>query len=115
MSFPFVHQYAVDTPSTRSRALSLAPNVTDPSISNTTKNAVLDLVLTDELSFASAMWFYKASGLNSLGCANNKTMVDGLVSQTRQGWEDYITGCIFTQVSPEREAVWNRTIEVLNG
>ncbi|KAF4604440.1 hypothetical protein EYR40_001620 [Pleurotus pulmonarius] len=115
MTFPFVHQYALDTPSTHSRALALAgPNATDPSITNDTMNAVRDLVLGDELSFASAMWFYKASGPERAGCTANQSLADGLVAQTRQGWEDYITGCIFTSVTEDRASVWEKTLSVLS-
>ncbi|KAF9491584.1 hypothetical protein BDN71DRAFT_1398133 [Pleurotus eryngii] len=115
MTFPFVHQYALDTPSTHSRALALAgTNANDPSITNDTMNAVRDLVLGDELSFASAMWFYKVSGPERVGCTVNQTLVDGLTAQTRQGWENYITGCIFTSVTEDRTAVWEKTVSVLS-
>ncbi len=115
MTFPFVHQYALDTPSTHSRALALAgPNATDPSIKNDSMNAVRDLVLGDELSFASAMWFYKASGPDRVGCTANQSLADGLIAQTRQGWEDYITGCIFTSVTEDRASVREKTLSVLS-
>ncbi|KAL0952145.1 hypothetical protein HGRIS_008761 [Hohenbuehelia grisea] len=115
MAFPFVHQYAVDSPATREQALSLAgPDPTDPKIDNATMNAVRELVLGDAMSFASAMWFYKASGPDRVGCTGNKTLVDGLVAETRKGWEAFISGCVFTTVTEERAAVWNTTLSVLS-
>ncbi|KAF4597906.1 hypothetical protein EYR38_006298 [Pleurotus pulmonarius] len=113
MTFPFVHQYAVDTPSTSAQALALAPNASDPSISNDTMNAVRALVLEDRLSFASGMWFYKASGPEKIGCTGNSTLVEGLKAETEQGWADYITNCIFTTVTDERKAVWQKTLAAI--
>ncbi|KAJ8516215.1 hypothetical protein ONZ45_g6451 [Pleurotus djamor] len=114
MTFPFIHQYAVDTPSTSAQALSFGiTDPEDPAISNATKNAVRELVLPDPLSFASGMWFYKASGPEKIGCTGNQTLVDGLQAETEQGWADYITNCIFTTVTEDRKEVWEKTLAAL--
>ncbi|KAK7448863.1 hypothetical protein VKT23_013593 [Stygiomarasmius scandens] len=114
MVFPEVYQYAVDSPCTSSEALALVPNNTNLStVSNDTKNAVLDLVLEDDLSFASAMWFYTSSGQAETGCTGVPGMVEGLQNRTVEGWENYITKCIFTTVTSERRRVWEQTLDAL--
>ncbi|THU95510.1 hypothetical protein K435DRAFT_723605 [Dendrothele bispora CBS 962.96] len=115
MLFPGVYEYAVDMPCTSSQALALVPNNTDlDTVSNDTKNAVRELVLEDHLSFASAMWFYTSSGPSKTGCLEVPGMVEGLQNQTVEGWENYITNCIFTTVTDERKKVWNETLDALN-
>jgi hypothetical protein len=115
MMYPFVLDYALDTPSVAAQAqvVSQGKNGTDPTVSDDTKNAVLALVLVDDLSFASAMWFYKRSGPQKTGCAANATIVQGLQSQTRAGWELFITSCIFTTVTDDRASVWENAIAAL--
>ncbi|KAJ6594518.1 hypothetical protein B0H19DRAFT_919745 [Mycena capillaripes] len=114
MTFPFILQYALDTPSTSAQAQALAgANVNNAAaIPPDTQNAIRALVLTDPLSFASAMWFYTQSGPNKTGCTATPGMVAGLQLETVPGWEDYITKCIFTTVTPERQAVYEKTLNV---
>ncbi|KAH8831346.1 hypothetical protein DL96DRAFT_1587412 [Flagelloscypha sp. PMI_526] len=116
MMFPFVYQYAVDTPETSAAALALVPNdAAAATASADTMNAVRELVLKDDLSFASGMWFYKASGPSKTGCAANQAIVDGLVAETVEGWSNFITNCISTTVTPERQTVWEATLKALKG
>jgi hypothetical protein len=115
MLFPFILEYALDTPSVADQAKNLTGGkaASDPSISDDTKNAVRALVLGDDLSFASAMWFYKAEGADGKGCTRDASIVSGLQSQSRPGWEAYITKCIGTTVTDDRAAVWQRAIDAL--
>lgn len=84
--FPFVAQYALNTTSTQAQAQELlAPftaNNTDLNdVPDDTKNEVLGLMLADEtLSFASAGWFLKNSGL----CGDD--IIQGLRAGTEAGW-----------------------------
>ena len=86
MMFPFVAQYALNTTSTKApAAFLLAPytaNNTDINdVPDDIKNAVLGLMVADEtLSFASAAWFLKNSGL----CGDD--IVEGLRAATEEGW-----------------------------
>ncbi|KAL0566221.1 hypothetical protein V5O48_015795 [Marasmius crinis-equi] len=114
MMFPFIYQYAVDTPSTSAQATALVPDPNSPSISNDTMNAVRELVLGDDLSFASASWFYKRSGAEKQGCTGNATLVSGLQSGSIQGWADYITGCVQTTVTPERQEGFEKALNALS-
>ncbi|KAK1228379.1 hypothetical protein PQX77_008588 [Marasmius sp. AFHP31] len=115
MMFPFVHQYAVDTPSTSEQALALAgPDPNSPSITNDTMNAVRALVLGDELSFASASWFYKSSGPEKKGCTEDAAVVEGLKAGTIEGWSEYITKCVGTTVTPERQEGFERALNALS-
>ncbi|KAJ7162171.1 hypothetical protein C8R46DRAFT_1103752 [Mycena filopes] len=115
MTFPFILQYALDTPSVAVQAQRLVGANDDPStIPADTQNEIRALVLQpDILSFSSAMWFYTHSGLDKTGCTTTPGMVDGLKSATVTGWENYITKCVFTTVADERRAVYNATLAVL--
>ncbi|KAK7043166.1 hypothetical protein VNI00_008520 [Paramarasmius palmivorus] len=116
MMFNFIHQYAVDTPSTSQQALELAgPDPNSPSITNATMNAVRELVLGDELSFASAAWFYKRSGEAKIGCTADVEVVQGLQIATLDGWTTYIEKCVGTTVTPDRQEGWELTLNTLLG
>jgi hypothetical protein len=105
---PFIFQYALDTPSVGLQAQTLAgPNDVNE-IPLHTQNTIRALVLPDHLSFASAMWFYTKSGDSKTGCTASPGMVDELRLATLAGWEEYITNCIFTTVTPERQAFMRR-------
>jgi hypothetical protein len=114
MTFPFVLHYALDTPSVAAQAQALAgANVGNPAaVPADTENAIRALVLSDPLSFASAMWFYTQSGAAKTGCTATPGMVDGLRLATLPGWEQYITNCVFTTVTPERQAIYEQTLNV---
>ncbi|KAI3611034.1 hypothetical protein WG66_013685 [Moniliophthora roreri] len=114
MLFNFIHQYAVDTPRTSQQALQLAgPDPDSPSITNDTMNAVRELVLGDDLSFASAAWFYKNSGAAKTGCTADASVVQGLQAETLAGWTVYIEKCIGTTVTPDRQAGWEAALNAL--
>lgn len=114
MNFPFIYQYALDTPQTKDAALKLVPLGTDiNTVSNNTKNAVLDLMLADDLSFASAAWFLKRSAITS-GTACDQSIIDGLKAATEVGWEAYITKCVRTTVTDDRKAVYNAALAALS-
>jgi len=110
MEFPFILAYALDTPSTAANATALVGTNATPS--NDTMNAVLALVLPDDLSFASAAWFYKRSGSNHTGCSDD--IVQGLQAGTEAGWEAYTTGCVGTAVTDDRKAVYELAIANLD-
>ncbi|KAF9270351.1 hypothetical protein L218DRAFT_952500 [Marasmius fiardii PR-910] len=114
MLFPFIYQYAVDAPSTSAKALELAgPDPNNPSITNDTMNAVRALVLPDELSFASASWFYKRSGSEKKGCTGDAGVVKGLQSASVDGWANYVTKCIGTTVTPDRQKSYTIALNAL--
>ncbi|KAJ7879540.1 hypothetical protein B0H14DRAFT_2436161 [Mycena olivaceomarginata] len=114
MMFPFIFQYALDTPSVALQAQALAGTNDVNDIPSDTQNAIRALVLPDHLSFASAMWFYTKSGDSKTGCTATPGMVDGLRLATLAGWEEYITNCIFTTVTPERQALYEKTLVILS-
>jgi len=67
--------------------------------------AVLNLVLGDAESFASAAWFVTTQ------CS--ATFRQGLQAGTQQGWESYLTNCIGTTVNADRNAYWTKTVAAL--
>ncbi|KAF9486886.1 hypothetical protein BDN71DRAFT_1459003 [Pleurotus eryngii] len=69
MTFLFVHQHALNTPSTHFHT---SPNATDPTITGDSTNTVCNLVLGDQLSFTSVIWFYKASRPECVSCTANQ-------------------------------------------
>lgn len=114
MNIPFIYQYALDTPSTAAAALTLVPKGTDVStVSPDTKNAVLALMLADDLSFASAAWFLKRSAATS-GTGCSQSIIEGLQAATEPGWEAYITQCVGTTVTPERKQVYDAALAAFN-
>jgi hypothetical protein len=115
MTFPFILQYALDTPSVAAQAQALVgANAANPgAVAPDTQNAVRALVLSDPLSFASGMWFYKQSGAAKTGCTATPGLVAGLQLATIPGWEQYITNCVFTTVTPERQAGFTKVLNVL--
>jgi len=113
MNFPFIYQYALDTPSTKDAALKLVPDGTDlTTVSDSTKNDVLALMLPDDLSFASAAWFLKRSAATG-GTGCDQTIIDGLQAATEEGWEAYITGCVGTTVTDDRKKVYDAALAAL--
>ncbi|KIK69393.1 hypothetical protein GYMLUDRAFT_152604 [Collybiopsis luxurians FD-317 M1] len=118
MEFPSVYQYALSKPFLTHQTLALVPNHTVnnyAALTNNTKNAILSLVLSDNLSFASAMWFYTQSGSKERGCLDMPGMVQGLQAQTEKGWENYVENCVGTSVTDDRKQVYLQTLKILNG
>jgi hypothetical protein len=108
MNFPFIYQYALNTTSTAAQAQQI---VADPSTATPDQmNAVLALVLPDELSFASGAWFLKESGG---GCTDD--IVQGLQAATLSGWQNYITTCVGTTVTSDRQSLYETALSVLSG
>jgi len=113
MMFPFVWKCALDIPEVAPQAQSLAPGLTISSTadelnnaSNSTKNAVLDLVTPDKFSWASASWF--------LTTQCNASVAAALDTATEAGWETYITTCIGTTVTDDRKAYYTAALTALS-
>ncbi|KEF54772.1 uncharacterized protein A1O9_09214 [Exophiala aquamarina CBS 119918] len=92
----FVAEYAASIPE-------LAPQVAaaagDPA-------KVLELVQPDQYAWAAASWYYATK------CSTEQRamVVDGGL----QGWQNgFITGCVQTANSPERQAYWTRARQAL--
>lgn len=80
----------------------LAPVESDPV-------SVLALVNTDELSFASAAWYLTATA----GCDAYR---EGLQSGSLDGWHAYLSNCVITTPTADRDTVWYSAIaQVGNG
>ena len=107
MTFPFVAQYALDTPEVSSQVASIAPginaNMSFDQFNQTpadTMNAVRALVLRDDLSFASAAWFLRTK------CTPD--IAHGLASASDEAWTRYMTLCIGVDDTSERHAVFQK-------
>ena len=86
-------EYAQSIPALKDK---LAAAGTDP-------KAVLALLTADgNLDFGSAAWF-----LTTQCSADVRT---ALQAGTKEGWKSYITKCVLTTVTPQREAIWNRAM-----
>jgi hypothetical protein len=77
----------------------LAPVENDPV-------AVLALVNTDELGFASAAWYVTTQ-------RNCPAYRPGLQSGSLEGWHAYLTECVQTTATGDRDAVWNSAIALV--
>ena len=113
MMFPFVAQYAFNTSCVAPAASVLlspfqANNTDINDVPDDVQNAVLNLLTSNEtLSFASAAWFLKNSGL----CGDD--IIQGLRSGSEAGWEAYITQCISTTVTDDRKTGYLTALNVL--
>ncbi|KAL6154011.1 hypothetical protein ACJBU6_07300 [Exserohilum turcicum] len=71
-------------------------------------NAVLQLATcNDEKSFGSAAWYL------STQCP--ASVRDGLDKRGIDGWHDFLTDCVHTTVTTERDTLWLATTKVMNG
>jgi len=71
-------------------------------------NAILALVNSDdEKSFGSAAWFLTST------CSPEVRA--GLVAETSEGWNNFLTQCVETTAAAERDVPWLAAKEVLNG
>lgn len=68
-------------------------------------DALLDLVMPDQYSFASAAWF-----LSSQCSAEVRA---GLQRGSLEGWTAFVRGCVGTTVTGERQAYWERAVTAL--
>ena len=79
--------------------------------SSTDPASVLDLVLEDQYTFASAAWYY------STQCSAG--VKSQLQTGTQAGWEGFLTGCVDLTSSDlaaegaARNAYWNRAVVAL--
>lgn len=88
----------------------LAANMTDSGISmQQVQEAeeegsveVLALVNGNRWSFASAAWF--------LTTQCNEEISQGLATSKEEGWETYLTECVGTTVTDDRNAIWKKVI-----
>ncbi|KAL1603872.1 hypothetical protein SLS60_005464 [Paraconiothyrium brasiliense] len=69
------------------------------------EDAVLALVQGDEDSFGSAAWF--------LTTQCDASIKDGLASGTSAGWDAYLTSCVGTTHTADRDVSWTKAKEVL--
>jgi hypothetical protein len=68
--------------------------------SNSSLNAMMDIVTEDEYNFGSAAWFY------STQCsAEVKNLIDSDADRDT-GFDKYMTDCVQTEQSPDRLAYW---------
>jgi len=105
MNFPFMLQYALDTPSTKDAALGLVPSGKPDGVAPDVQNQVRALMLPPVTDFASAAWFYKTN------CSPD--VITGVQAATEAGWEAYITQCVGTTVTDERRTVYNAVLAAL--
>ncbi|KAF2252793.1 hypothetical protein BU26DRAFT_209565 [Trematosphaeria pertusa] len=68
-------------------------------------DGVLELVSKDEESFGSAAWF-----LSTKCSADVRT---GLADATPEGWAAYLTQCIGTTDTPDRDTIWKAAVQAL--
>lgn len=68
---------------------------------------VLDALLAcPNLDFGSAAWFLTSQ------CSEE--IRSELQTGSQEGWEKYLTDCIFTTVTDDRKTYWERAIKALN-
>lgn len=95
-SFEFNKKYAQSIPALKDK-LAAAGN---------DKNAVRALLLAnEEYDFGSAAWF--------LTTQCTKPIQDGLKSGSLEGWKAYITDCVGTTVTEDRQAYFDRAVKAL--
>ncbi len=92
----FVAEFAATFPELQSRlaqAQRQTPGNKDPA-------KVLDLVLDDTYSFATAGWFYSSK------CSAHQK--EALRTGSQEGWEEFVTACVGTTVDKGRQEYWER-------
>jgi hypothetical protein len=79
-------------------------SITQGSVAATANNpaALLDLINTDQWSFASAAWFV------STQC--DASQIQALGDESQASFEAYLTGCVGTTVTEDRIAGWEKVI-----
>ncbi|KAL8642833.1 MAG: hypothetical protein Q9228_000529 [Teloschistes exilis] len=81
------------------QSLKLAVDGSDP------KAVLAQLTVNPAYDFGSAAWF--------LTTQCNDTVRSGLKTGKLEGWQAYITECLHTTVTPERQAYWERAAKVM--
>ncbi|KAM0286968.1 hypothetical protein ACHAQH_000652 [Verticillium albo-atrum] len=92
--------YALDIPDLQKEAEGIAAGAGADSLTDEQKNKILDLVLPDEYSWASAAWF-----LTTQCDAGVRT---ALQTGSREGLDKYLSECVGTEVTDDRVAYWQR-------
>lgn len=70
-------------------------------------DAVLQLVLGDNESFGSAAWF--------LSSQCSAEIRQGLASGSAEGWTAYLTQCVGTTDTADRDTVWKAALQAMQG
>ena len=71
---------------------------------STAPNEVLDLLtMNDEYDFGSAAWY--------LSTQCSESIRDGLQNGSPASWQAYISGCVGTTPTPDRQAYWQRAAQ----
>ena len=101
-SAAFNMKYAMSIPSLSAK---LAPVMTGPDgLGN--PNGIRDLLTSnDDLDFGSAAWYLKTQ----CGPAVGKNLATGGLA----AWQAYITGCVHTTPTPDRQAYYERAMKAL--
>ncbi|MCJ1306790.1 hypothetical protein MMC25_000433 [Agyrium rufum] len=91
--------------------LKVITTATDASgLSDQTLDALLDLIVSYPMAdFGSAFWFIGTV------CQGVQGVREGLRAGTLEGWSAYITGCLGTTVTDERQAYWEKACAALGG
>lgn len=99
----FVLQYARSIPGLEQQVQAATAESSD---TNAVGAEVLALVQPDEYSFAAAAWYY-----STYCTAEQKEQIK---TGGRAGWaEAFVTGCVGTSLTDDREAYWNRACQAL--
>lgn len=98
---PFNEKYATDLFGAEKVAAAKA----NPGEGVDPEDAVLKLVQGDEESFGSAAWFLTTQCQSSI--------MEGLASGSSAGWDAYLTNCVGTTHTSDRDASWTKAKEVL--
>ncbi|KAI9141677.1 hypothetical protein BKA69DRAFT_1071954 [Paraphysoderma sedebokerense] len=106
LMFPFIQEYVASIPDLKpqyDKITSASTNTSSPEY----QSAVLSLVLSDEYSFASAMWFLSSK------CS---TDVRNLLKQEKEeGVVSYLKDCIGTEATEERLDGWRKSLQAYHG
>ncbi|KAI9848493.1 MAG: hypothetical protein M1838_000493 [Thelocarpon superellum] len=107
-SAAFNKEYAASIPSLASQFSSLASQGDD----DTTENAIRQLVLADQYDFASAAWFLTSQCSSAVRSALQGS--SGSEGVALQAWQDYISSCVGTSPTSDRQAYWEKAVTALS-
>jgi len=106
LMFNFILPYASAQPELKSQVLQLSGGSTDPnSIPDATKNQIRQMVLPDQYTFAAASWFLN----NECGASVAAQLTTGGLT----AFESYITNCVGTTFTPDRQTKWCQAFNAL--
>jgi hypothetical protein len=105
-SYEFNVEYASSFPELQSTLNQYVSSTSDPSnVPASTMNNVRALVLQDQYDWGSAAWFLVTK------CSEG--IRQGLQTGGQSGWENYLTSCVGTTMSTERQQYWDRANQAL--